>query len=458
MAKRLSVIELAWRNKQLIMSNLHNKDHELVRRDPALRGLPFLLNPARLLELLSTRLDTSGLSEFQLSYVRYKPGMNCLGRYEFQFNGNTLIAYAKAFSVDADLKLAKSEEVPKVDSPLGPGRLVLPEQGIFVSFFPNDLKLRSILRLGDPAERGRLLGRIFNDSEAWGEAPDTILNYKPERRLVLRVTGPGGCSSTVKFYTRREFSRNMHLRKRNPKSASVLMPRCIGASRKHCAFAFEWTPGETLRSYSSDLASRKKHFREAGKLIARYHTGHASGLSAENDTVGSQALAALADQLAFLLPELGDRARDLAAGLQSSLGGAPAELCPVHGDFYDKQIIVGSDGLSLIDFDRAHRGSACEDLACFLAHQEWLAMKSQGSRPDVIAQLSAAFLAGYADAGGQFEHRQLDAWTALYLFRLSHNPFRDRSSNWPDQIAKILQRAEDLLCAGPERSRRIGQG
>ena len=440
------------------MSILHNKDHELIRRDPALRGLPFLLNPARLLELLSSRLNTSGLSEFRLSYVRYKPGMNCLGRYEFQFNGSTQIAHAKAFSVDADLKLAKSEEVPQVESPLGPGRLVLPEQGVFFSFFPNDLKLRSILRLGDQAERGRLLGRIFNDSEAWGETPDTILNYKPERRLVLRISGPGDSSSTVKFYTRREFSRNMHLRKRNPKSASVLMPRCIGASRKHCAFAFEWTPGETLRSYSSDPANREKHFREAGQLIARYHTGHASGLGVESDAVGSQALGALANQLAFLLPGLGEKARDLAAGLQSSLGGAAKELCPVHGDFYDKQIIVGTDGLSLIDFDRAHRGSACEDLACFLAHQEWLAMKSQGSRRDDISRMSAEFLAGYADAGGHFDHGQLAAWTALYLFRLSHNPFRDRLSNWPGQIAKILQRAEDLLCAGPECSRKTGQG
>lgn len=431
---------------------LQSKDQELTRRDPALHGLPYLLDPGHLLELLSAHIDTRGLSDFQLSYVRYKPGMNCLGRYEFQFDGQPLRAYAKAFGADAGRKLNKTLEIRHIESPFGVGRIVLPEQGLFLSFFPNDLKLRSIVRLGNPALRGNLLKRVFHRSEGWDKAADTILNYKPERRLVARLDKPGGQSATVKFYTRREFSRNMHVRNRQAKGVSVMMPRCIGASTKHCAYAFEWIPGATLRSYASYPAVSEKNFHKAGRLISRYHSGSATGLDVENDSASSQSLGALAGQLAFLLPELGDRARNLATDLQSRLGVGSAELCPVHGDFYDKQIIVGAGGLSLIDFDRAHLGSACEDIACFLAHQELLVIKNQATGKQSVSDRSAAFLAGYAEAGGHFEEEQLPGWIALHLLRLSHNPFRDRSPDWPNQTAKILQKAEEFMSTGLERS------
>jgi len=436
------------------MSALGNKDHELIRRDTALSGLSLLLDAEQLRRKLSHHIDTSKLEDFKLSYVRYKPGMNCLGRYEFRFGGKTHMAYAKTFTADAAIKLDKARIIPQLNGPLGPGRLVLPESNLFISFFPNDLRLRSISRLSRPEARDRLLGRIFDDNLDWEGCEKSILNYKPERRLVVRLAHPKGRAATVKFYTRQEFSRISKLRKPGLNSDEMRLPKRIGGSRKHRAFAFDWIAGDTLRSYGQAPGTARAHFRRAGQLIAQFHAGSASGLSRNDKSLQSRTLQSLAGQLIFLMPELQDTAKELAEELQFVPTMTTAGLGPVHGDFYDKQVIVGSDELSLIDLDRAHLGTTNEDLGCFLAHQEWLAIKTQGSGKKQIFSLSSAFLDGYIEAGGQFDEQQLAGWTALYLFRLSHRPFRDRDKDWPGQTNEILRRVGELLRASQQRLQR----
>ena len=434
------------------MYALREKDQELAWHDYALRGLPLLLDTEQLLRKLGEHMDTSALRDFRLTYIRYKPGMNFLGRYEYRLDGETHWAYGKAFAADAALKLAKSAEVPHIKGPLGPGRLQLPESDLFMSFFPNDLGLRSITRLADPADRDSLLRRIFHGSDAWDGSRQTILNYKPERRLVLRLVNSSQQAATVKFYTGREFSRISH--QRRPQSGHQALPllKRIGDSRKHRAFAFDWIEGETLRARSRNSVDATACFRATGLLIARYHASSVKGLLPEEMSSQLQVLESMAEQLAYLLPGSGDAALDLAAGLRSIAATKSVELCPVHGDFYDKQIIVGPGGLSLIDLDRAHLGTANEDLGCFLAHQELLAIRTQAKDRERISSQSAAFLDGYQEAGGHIDKQQLAGWTALFLFRLSHNPFRDRSLDWPRQTVQVLRRASELLRASREQA------
>ncbi len=433
------------------MSTLGNKDHDLIRRDTALSGLSLLLNAEHLRRRLSRLIDTSKLSDFRLTYLRYKPGMNCLGRYEFQLAGKTQLAYAKAFGADAAIKLDKARMLPQCHGPLGPGRLVVQESNLFISFFPNDLRLKSIARLAEPVARRRLLGRIFDDSFEWDGCEESILNYKPERRLVVHLAHPKGPAATLKLYTQREFSRISQLGKPELDRSELRLPRQIGHSKKHCAFAFDWITGDTLRSYRQDSATVETHFRRAGQLIARYHTSSVAGLGPADEPQQVQILGSLAGQLTFMLPELQDTATKLAEGLQLVPTATAVDLRPVHGDFYDKQVIVGSDGLSLIDLDRTHLGNIHEDLGCFLAHQERLAITNPGAGAEQNSSLSNAFLDGYVEAGGQFDEQQLAGWTALHLFRLSHHPFRDRAKDWPNQTHSILRRAGELIRASQQR-------
>lgn len=68
--------------------------------------------------------------------------------------------------------------------------------------------------------------------------------------------------------------------------------------------------------------------------------------------------------------------------------------CLVHGDFSPKNVLVGPDGLWVIDFEVAHRGDPAFDLAFMLCH---LLLKSL-HRPEMAGELDACgteFVAAY---------------------------------------------------------------
>jgi aminoglycoside phosphotransferase (APT) family kinase protein len=68
-------------------------------------------------------------------------------------------------------------------------------------------------------------------------------------------------------------------------------------------------------------------------------------------------------------------------------------LCLVHGDFSPKNVLVGPDGLWVIDFEVAHRGDPAFDVAFLLCH---LVLKSL-HRPGMARELDACALE-FADA------------------------------------------------------------
>jgi len=440
------------------MSVLNNHDHELIERDTALPGLRHVLDPERLLHEFGDRhfeqSELSRLKDIRLDYVRYKPGMNCLGRYAFTLDGQPRQAYVKAFGPDAARKLSKAAELAGASGPFGPGRVVLPATGLLFSFFPNDAKLRSIARLADITNRQHLVSRIFNQDDAWRSAKYSVLNYKPERRLVCRFERPDGHCSTVKFYTERGFARTLHYRRRRVFRGYFPVPGRLGESRKHCVHAFEWLPGSPLREWSLDPGSDVTVFHEAGKLLAGLHASDVAGLESSEEIDLPSSINALAGMLSFILPEISSAAGELANTLAQFALHIRNESCPVHADFYDKQLIVGPESLRVIDLDRARVGTAAEDLGCFIAHLERLAIKDERLDEKRTLLLSQTLLEGYRAAGGHYDESELTGWIALSLFQLSHSPFRDRALNWPGQIRKILHRVRSLLtAAGPEAVR-----
>jgi tRNA A-37 threonylcarbamoyl transferase component Bud32 len=87
--------------------------------------------------------------------------------------------------------------------------------------------------------------------------------------------------------------------------------------------------------------------------------------------------------------------------------------CLVHGDFSPKNVLVGRDGLMVIDFEVAHFGAAVFDLAFMQCHLVLKAMH----RPDhsaVTAEAADQFITAYRDACPTAVHR-LDAHIACLL-------------------------------------------
>jgi hypothetical protein len=427
------------------MSRSHAADQELIARDSAIPGLGSLLQPAMLLDALRGQVNLDHLDNMRLDYVRYKPGMNCIGRYVLTSNGREFLAYAKAFGSDAFQKMRKAAARTEVGGPHGAGRIASHENALLFSWFPNDLKLRSIGRLGSPATRARLLGRIFKHDGDWQESGYEILNYKPERRLVCRLETTTGTAATVKFYTPGEFRRTAHLRRNRAFPERLGVPRHMGGSKKHAVHAFEWLPGENLRAISLNPAQGHDWHRKAGALLTEFHGCAPEALESMPVADTIKSIGEIARQLSFILPATGGLANRLAQRLCGFVAGAQGSDCPVHGDFYDKQIIVSPGGAALIDLDRSRMGTAAEDLGCFLAHLELLCLSEPGFETRRKASLADGLLQGYAEAGGRYLADDLPGWTALSLFRLSHQPFRDRAADWPERTQEILSRTNGLL-------------
>src|SRR5688500_2177760 len=120
-----------------------------------------VLDPEALVNALRRSSSAAHLEAARATYVKYKPGTNCLAGYRLTVGGAEVIAYAKAFRINATRKLEQAREQPGQPGPLGPGRIPLSDHQVVVSTFPNDSKVSALLALADPRPRSQLLRDLF---------------------------------------------------------------------------------------------------------------------------------------------------------------------------------------------------------------------------------------------------------------------------------------------------------
>lgn len=404
-----------------------------------------ILDTSSLLAGLSKQLDTSQIDSIKLNYLRYKPGMNCLARYELKTYDGTICAYAKAHGVDAGTKVKKSRGRPVIDSTLGPGRVILQDRQIIFSLFPNDAKLFNLQCLSDANYRKRLFTRVFGTDSQWRESVlDESLNYKPERRYVTRLRRPDGQYALAKFYTNSGYTKAHTIsRKLNPSRLSHY-PETLGRSTKYNVVAYKWQPGTTLRQLNTSGKLSGADLVATAESLVEFHTSAGNGLTQPDTGLRVDRIAALADQLAVLLPHLEQRAKAVAQKLSHWLSQQAPMTQPVHGDFYDKQAIINNGRVRLIDLDAACLGNPLLDLGSFIAHLERLESNHVLSASELEVQKNTLVTA-YEKLTGSVHTDHLKRYTALSLFGLIHHPFRDWSPDWPDQTEVLLERVENLL-------------
>jgi len=427
------------------VDNAQTATSSLVRRDFGIPGLGLLLNPVRLLEELTGYLDIDQVDEFRLNYLRYKPDMNCLARYQITANGCITYAYAKAHGSDAGNKIRKAVERPVFNGVLGPGRVVLGASQIVFSSFPNDSKLASLRCIDDLAYRERLFYRVFGPESEWrGSTIGEGLNYKPERRYVVRLERGDGKSALLKFYSDTGYAKARTISRKLSGSRPGFCPETLGRSKKHNVIAYQWQPGNTLRQLDIMGALTESDLSATAESLAEFHTSGRQGLSATDlDSLALQ-LHALAEQVAVLLPHLQKRAK----GIVKQLVGWRSEQMnprqPVHGDFYDKQVLVSDHKARLIDLDAACLDDPLLDLGGYIAHLERHAGDPGKMRMDTETHKDI-LISSYERIAGRVHIQQLNRYIALGLFGLIHQPFRDWSAEWPSETEQLLDRVESLF-------------
>ena len=417
---------------------------DLVRRDQGIPGLAVVLDPERFLDILQKVSDIEPASS-ELTYLRYKPRVSCLAVHRVNARGGTLALTAEAFGEDGAVRMGKAREQAARAGALGSAKFLLTRDRIAIGVFPYDPKLSSVARLRSEAGRGRLLSRVMPNKEELWSGTITTLAYKPERRYVARLEGEHGARAVLKFYSREGFEKVRLAAKALPSPTTLRVPHQLGRSRRHRVLAFPWLSGVSLRELLTQRRNSSQRVEATGAVLAEIHHLRTKALAVRTRRREMEQLLSLATTIGYLLPSCAGPARTLSEKLCVWLGDQSDPRVPIHGDFYDKQVLFDRDRIGLIDFDEFTIGDPRADLGLFLAHLERNVARGMLLERECDS-LSDAFVQGYVDAGGAKTAEELSPYIAIGLMQLLHDPFRRGEKEWAERTRQLLERAE-MHCA-----------
>ena len=423
-------------------------DAELIARETRVPGLATVLDPEAFVAALRESLPGAAVTGAQITYIKYRPKEKCLVGYRLDVRGTPVEAYATAYRREAEPSLRPpAARVPGPDpgrsGPLGVGRLLLQDQAIALSVFPNDDRLGALRLLADPVSRERLLRELLPDRPEWWSSGVARLRYKPERRYVaqLRTAGP---HAVLRIYEEARFSAAGRSVGALSSTGRLRLARPLGASADHHLLLYEWLSGRPLNELISEPDLDPRALAAVGAALAEWHRQRGAPLACRSHEVEATALAAAVRGVAAVCVHLQQRAHALAERLAALLARHPPGYCPIHGDFYADQVLLAGDEVAILDLDNAALGDPAVDLGNFAAHLENDALHG---RLDVgrVKLLQNALLEGYR-ASTQRPVPATFWWhTAAGLLRLAPHPFRRRVRDWPERTEAILNRVEAIL-------------
>jgi aminoglycoside phosphotransferase (APT) family kinase protein len=423
-------------------------DAELVRRDPALPGLAMLLDADAFNERLRSAARGAGWASdtFAPAYVRYKPGTSCLVAYRGAAGGPPRL-YAVARGPMSTGKLQKALGSTAGDP--GSEACVLSREAVEIRSLRADPALRSLRRIQDDAARDRLMAERFSHLPDLQGAALTSLAYKPERRYVGRLDPALGPSAVLRLYSPEGYLKAIEAADAFRSATVLRVPAGLGRSDRHHALLFEWLPGASLREVSGpDPRLLGPYAEPIGAALAELHTQrtrHGSRLQRADDLL---AIGPSVTAVAMLQPRLEALASGIGSRIAASLETMAAPIAPVHGDFYGDQVVVLPDAIGVVDFDRAHLGDPAVDLGLFIAHLERAALLS-GPATDGAEAARDDMLRGYGLVTRGL-HERVRLHVAAGLLRLAVDPFRNRASDWPLQMERVLLRAAEICRAATD--------
>ncbi|EMY33654.1 putative homoserine kinase type II (protein kinase fold) [Arthrobacter crystallopoietes BAB-32] len=405
--------------------------------DASLPALDALLDPGRLRALLG-RPAKAG-------HLRYKPGVSVLARLESavgiqwaagfhpDYAGKLRESFDRAAALNAVLETLELPGTPGHQLVCGPveldSRLYHPLRG---SGLPLDRievlsynSGRHLVVAFDDADAGRLVAHITDKA---AKVPEPLLERLRQAGVpVLGQLNPGflpeepdfaGHTACYPWYGTTDLLQLA--RSVTAPGRGFPLPAAAGQAPSESA------PQPLLLAAS------------AGQALARLH---AQPFCSGTEMAAGPQPKKLADAASELLPELRSRLQGAAERLIAALRHA-GRAGFVHGGFSADRILVGADGIRIINLERCGYGAVVSDLGCFAAVE----LLELGSRT-----LTEALLDGYREAHGvagegvAIDPEELRAWTAAHLYARILQPFRECEPDWRIRITRRLTQIEELL-------------
>lgn len=376
-------------------------------------------------DLLSAALATTDeeLVRWRVRQVDHRPG------------SSTTVSYAARVRTAAgehDQVLGASTGLPGAAA--APGVLALSDGTTEVAVwrFPFDPALPALVTAMDEAAVRTLV-------TTYGVAPGPLSlhlrSYRPRRRAVVEVRAPG-CRLFLKVLRPKKVA-ELHERHRLLHGAGLPVPRSLGWSLDGL-LVLEGRSGTSLRTR---LREGGDPAPDGAAVLALL-----DGLPPETCALPARRswtdeVAHYAAVIASALPVEADRCRQLADRVLQVVGDVPATE-PVHGDFYETQVLLDGGRISaLLDVDTAGPGRRADDLACLLAHVSVLAQLEPSHQASSMA-LGARWL-------GAFEQRvdpvDLRARVAGVVVSLATGPHRVQEQDWQGATTARLDLAQQWL-------------
>ncbi|MGH8911598.1 MAG: aminoglycoside phosphotransferase family protein [Acidimicrobiia bacterium] len=261
--------------------------------------------------------------------------------------------------------------------------------------------------------------------------------YRPGRRAVVAVEGPA-----EGIYLKLVRPKKVEQLHRDHKSFpdDLPVPRSLGYSREMGVMALQAMPGSTLRDVLEDPTGIAPGPVALTDLLL---TLPAPSVDRVQPSI-IERVPATADMIRRIVPDRADTVDEFV----EQLGEEDVdELAPVHGDFYEAQILVENGAVvGLIDIDTYGMGRRGDDPGVMLGHLAlWQTMSSQPARVRHYAQ---SLLTMWDRMYDPVDIRRRAAAT---LFTLATGSCRVQAADWPGETVQRLALAHRWL----ESARRV---
>lgn len=430
--------------------------------DPELPGLSSMVDTDFIKSSLYERFKSAefSINRCDVSYIRYKPGTNCIIVYEIILDRETgyeitrFPIYVKLLSNDEFESTAEKARHHRWVNLAGTGDYMLfSEHNAILYFFPNDPVIDGLRILANPKKIQRILYQYYSryPERNWRISDRrlkvSIMRFKPERRAVIRldtraVNRSEDTRESLSIYARfyaddsgersSEIQRQLYQMSLNEKYLKIAQPIAYLPDRR--MLLMESLKGNTLQECikSGDISA----LGTAAKSLAVLHRLSPGNLTIMELVSLESKIAETLNMISYICPELSEIANEISQSLKRQLGnGQTSQAGFVHGDLHPGQIIIDGDKAGIIDFDRSYLGDSTADIGNFIANLRLRGLPDNKN----TEKMESEFISAYEKFAGAAAGKEgLSFWIAFSLFQLAVSPFRSLEPNWRDKISQIL--------------------